>query len=84
MKIVYSTKFLRSFGKLSRHVKDEFRKKEIIFRQNQSDSRLRTHKLKGRGEWSFLITYKIRVIFVFENNNILLVNIGDHSIYRKR
>lgn len=84
MKIVYSLKFLRSFGKLPKQIQDEFRKKEIIFRENQSDSRLRMHKLKGRGEWSFLITYRIRVIFVFENNNILFVNIGDHSIYRKR
>lgn len=50
MKIVYSPKFLRSFHKLPRQIQDEFRKKEIIFRENQSDSRLRVHKLKGRGE----------------------------------
>lgn len=53
MRIFYSPKFLRSFGKLSEEIKNEFRQKEFIFRQNQFDPRLRTHKLRGRGEWSF-------------------------------
>lgn len=83
MKIVYSLKFLRSFEKLTKEIRVEFRHKEKIFRIDYFDPRLRTHKLKGRGGWSFLITYKIRVIFVFEKGCILLVNIDDHSIYRK-
>lgn len=84
MKIIYAPKFLRSFEKLSRDIKGEFRNRENIFRENQFDSRLKTHKLKGRGEWSFIITYKIRVIFIFEKDCALFVNIGDHSIYRKK
>lgn len=39
--------------------------------------------LRSFNKWSFLITYKIRVIFVFENSDVLFINIGDHSIYRK-
>jgi len=69
MKIVYSSKFLKSFEKLPNDI--------------QIDFRLGTHKLKGRDEWSFLITYKIRTIFVFRKDIYILVNIGDHSIYRK-
>lgn len=83
MRIFYSSKFIRSFSKLPKPIQDEFRKKEIIFRKNPYDPNLRTHKLKGREEWSFLITYKIRVISIFEKSHILFVNIGDHSIYRK-
>lgn len=83
MKIIYSPKFLRSFEKLPKQIQDEFRSKEIIFRAEPFDPWLRTHKLKGRNEWSFLITYKIRVIFIFEKDYIIFVNIGDHSIYRK-
>jgi len=48
MKIVYSSKFLKSFEKLPNDI--------------QIDFRLGTHKLKGRDEWSFLITYKIRLL----------------------
>lgn len=84
MEIIYSPRFLRSFEKLPRDVKGEFRSRETIFRENQFDSRLKTHKLKGREEWSFIITYKIRVIFLFEKGSILFVNIGNHSIYRKK
>ena len=83
MGIVYSPRFLRSFEKLSGEIRDEFRLREIIFRENKFDPRLKTHKLKGHKEWSFIITYKIRVIFLFEKDLILFVNIGDHSIYRK-
>jgi mRNA-degrading endonuclease YafQ of YafQ-DinJ toxin-antitoxin module len=82
MRFFYSPKFLRSFARLPKTTKDEFRRREITFRKDLFDSRLKTHKLKGRNEWSFLITYKIRVIFIFEDESILFVNIGDHSIYR--
>ena len=84
MIIIYSGKFLRSFRKLPSVIRDEYRDKEIIFKLNQYDPRLRTHKLKGRDDWSFLVTYKIRVIFVFVKGAIVLVNIGDHSLYRKK
>lgn len=83
MKLFYSPQFLRSFKKLPFEIQAEYRLKEYIFRENFFDPRLRTHKLKGRAEWSFLVTYKIRVIFLFKKDEILLVNIGDHSLYRK-
>ena len=47
MKIVYSSKFLKSFEKLPNDIQDLFRLKEIIFRENPFDFRLGTHKLKG-------------------------------------
>jgi mRNA-degrading endonuclease YafQ of YafQ-DinJ toxin-antitoxin module len=83
MRIFYSPRFLRSFKKLPYSIQDEYRRKELIFRRDPFDSRLQTHKLKARNALSFIITYKIRAIFVFENSDILLVNIGGHSIYRR-
>lgn len=84
MRIFYSPKFLKSFKKSPKEIQDLFRIKEIIFRANHFDSKLKTHKLKGKNEWSFCITYKIRVIFIFDNDIYIFVNIGDHSIYRNR
>ena len=83
MRIVYSPKFLRSFAKLPHDIQNDFRLKESLFREDIFDSRLKTHKLKGRAEWSFLITYHMRVIFIFQEDSALFVNIGDHSMYRK-
>lgn len=76
--------FLRSFGKLSRSIQDEFRRREKIFKEDMFSPILKTHKLKGETEWAFLITYDIRVIFIFEKDEFKFLNIGDHSIYRKK
>ena len=82
MKIFYSPQFLKSFDKLPREVQDLFRIKEIILREDPFHQRLGTHKLKGKNRWSFWVSYKIRVIFIFHKDEYILVNIGDHSIYR--
>ncbi|KKS38206.1 MAG: hypothetical protein A3G49_04790 [Candidatus Sungbacteria bacterium RIFCSPLOWO2_12_FULL_41_11] len=83
MRIFYSSKFLRSFAKLPADLQNDFRLKEIIFKADPFDPRIKTHKLKDKDEWSFLITYKVRVIFIFKKDVVNLINIGDHSIYRK-
>ena len=67
MKVFYAPKFLRSFKKLSRDIQKEFCIRELIFREDPLDPRLKTHKLKGRNEWGFLVTYKIRVVFIWED-----------------
>lgn len=84
MRILYSSRFLRSFKKLPGKIQDEFRRREGIFRRNPFDPILKTHKLKDRNDWAFLVTYEIRVIFTFEKEIFKFLNIGDHSIYRSR
>jgi mRNA-degrading endonuclease YafQ of YafQ-DinJ toxin-antitoxin module len=84
MRILYSSGFLRSFGKLTVKIQDEFRQREVLFRQNPFDPVLKTHKLKNRSDWAFLITYEIRVIFIFKKDEFKFLDIGDHSIYRKK
>lgn len=84
MRILYSSKFLRSFDKLPAKIQNEFHRREIIFQQNPFDPVLKTHKLKNRSDWAFLITYEIRVIFIFKKDVFKLINIGDHSIYREK
>lgn len=82
MRIFYSSKFLRSLGKLPSSIRGEFRRREAIFQQNPFDPILKTHKLKDRSEWAFIITYEIRVIFILKKDIFRFLNIGDHSIYR--
>lgn len=83
MKIAYAPRFLRLFKKLSKDAQEEFKIKDAVFRENCFAPGLRTHKLKGRNEWSFVVTYKIRVIFIFLNKEkALFVSIGSHSVYK--
>ena len=81
-KIEYSSRFLRSFGKLPADMQDRVRERERMFRENVFDSRLDTHKLHGRrsGEWSYTVGYDYRVIFVFRGGNeTVYLDVGTHD-----
>ncbi len=85
MKIFYSSKFSRDYKKLPLGVKRMAEKKELIFRKDPFDPRLRTHKLKGTlsGFFSFSINQKYRIIFEIVNKNtIWFHSVGDHAIYK--
>ena len=84
MQIIYSPTFLRQYKKLKADVQSYAEKKELIFRQNPFDLRLKTHKLHGRLSdlWAFSVTNKIRIKFEFrEEQSIIFHAVGDHDIY---
>jgi len=85
MQIIYSPKFAREYKKLPPEIKITAEEKEIIFRQNLFDPRLKTHKLSGKLKnfWSFSIRYKFRIIFEFKEQNVIhFHSVGDHNIYQ--
>lgn len=86
MKIIYSSKFAREYKKLPLRAKIIAEQHEITFRQNQHDSKLKTHKLKGKFKkfLSFSIGYKYRIIFEFsKDKNIVYFHSADnHDIYQ--
>lgn len=84
MKILYSSRFLRRYKKLSRSVRLSAERREFVFRADWKNTTLSTHKLKGvlSGLWSFSIDSKHRIIFEFvEKDTVLFHTIGNHSIY---
>ena len=85
MEIIYSSKFAREYKKLPSNIKDIAEEQESIFRKDPFDSRLKTHKLKGKlsGFLSFSIGYKYRIIFEFakDKNTVYFYSVGDHDIY---
>lgn len=86
MEIIYSSKFAREYKKLPDDIKNKAEEKEIIFRQNPFDNRLKTHKLNGKLEefWSFSVDYKHRIIFEIskKGKSFFFHSISDHRIYR--
>lgn len=83
--IFYSSHFERALRRLSLKLKDEVAKRETLFRRDCFDSRLKTHKLKGKYQefWSFSITHKHRLVFRFlAPDKVYFIDIGDHSIYQ--
>lgn len=84
MKIFYLPKFRREYKKLPGKIKDLAEEREMIFRHNPFDPRLKTHKLSGplKDFWSFYLDYRYRIIFDFiDENTVRFYSVGDHDIY---
>ena len=84
MKIHLHTQFQNSYQKLDSRTKKKAEKKEIIFRQNPFDQRLKTHKLHGKLKklWSFSVDTRYRVIFEFIGRDVIFLDVGDHDLYK--
>ena len=86
MRIIYSKKFISEYKKLPQQIKLLVEKKEKIFKKEPFELSLKTHKLTGklRGNMSFSVNYKYRIIFVLEGKNeAWFLSIGTHDIYRR-
>ena len=85
MQVIYIPVFVRQFEKLDKGLQDEVREKIELFRNTQNHKALLVHKLHGRlqGRYSFSINYKYRIVFQYlSKNEVVLLTIGDHEIYR--
>lgn len=84
IKIYYRPVFTRKYKKLPKALQEEVKEKISIFKEDQNNKFLKTHKLKGKfnGLWSFSVNYKYRIIFVYlDKNTIALLSVGDHDVY---
>ena len=76
--------FERHYRKLPKRVKEEFRKRELAFRENPFASTLKTHKLHGKEKdaYALWINYSYRIKFIFlDEDSVLFLDIGTHDIY---
>lgn len=85
MTIHYTSRFTKDFKSLSREKQELASRREIYFRKDPFDSRLKTHKLFGalKGYWAFSLTYSDRVLFRFiKKDETIFYKIGSHDIYK--
>ena len=77
--------FIKVYKNLPEEIKLSGKQKEEIFKINPFDSRLKTHKLKGKFKdyWAYSVNYQYRIMFKFiDDNTVLYYDIGTHDIYR--
>ena len=84
MEIRISSKFEKKFKKICKsnpRLARKVNEKLEDFIKNPSNPKNRLHKLSGFLEptWSVSITTKVRLLFIFGDNEILLTNIGSHG-----
>ncbi|OGM96289.1 MAG: hypothetical protein A3B86_04060 [Candidatus Yanofskybacteria bacterium RIFCSPHIGHO2_02_FULL_38_22b] len=84
MTIHYHPQFRISYKNLPVQIKKKAEKKEVIFKNNPHDPRLKTHKLHGKLKklWGFSIDKNYRIIFEFLGKDIVFLDIGTHSLYK--
>ena len=85
MDIEYSSHFKKEYGKLNHYLQKKAEKREIVFRNNVFDPRLKTHKLHAKLKkfYSFSVGDKYRIVFALvSRSRALFLDIGDHDIYR--
>ncbi len=86
MKIQETQRFRKSVKTLDKKVLKKIQKQFALFFQNPTHPSLNTEKLEPRinNIWSFRVDRNHRVIFTYnEPDIILLLNIGPHDIYKK-
>lgn len=82
---VASKGFVKTWSKLNLKTKKETVKKIDLFLEDPYLPILKTHKLTGKLKdcWSFSVSYKLRILFKFEKENIVgFIDIGTHDIYK--
>jgi len=81
--IYYHPQFRRSFLNLPDDIQRVAESKIVLFKNNPFHGILRTHKLHGKlkNHWSFTIKGQYRIIFIFEKEGVILLDIGPHDIY---
>ncbi len=86
MKIIGTTaRFAKNFSKLckirGKMFKSLTEKKIELLLINPNHNSLRLHKINTKGDqsWSISVDMKIRALFIYEKDGIVLVNIGTHD-----
>lgn len=77
--------FIRELKKLPLPLQIEAKEKIILFKKDSEHLFLKTHKLKGKlsGYYSFSVNYAYRIVFKYmQNNQAVLLAIGDHNVYK--
>ena len=84
MKISYHPQFVRQFRRLPEDLQDEVMEKIELFEKNPKNPALKTHKLHGRlKDYSaFSVNYSHRIVFDVVSKEAILLEIGNHDIYR--
>lgn len=84
MKVITSSKFERSIKKLDVSLIEKVVERTLLFKKDPFDPCLKTHKLHGKlkDKWSFSLDNTYRILFEFDGDEVIFLDIGDHDLYK--
>ena len=82
--IYYHPRFKKSFSDIPKNIQVKTDKRVKMFRQNVFTSSLKTHKLHGKlkDQWSFYVDNQYRILFIFDDKDVIFLDIGSRDIYK--
>ena len=84
--ISYAPYFVRRYKKLPKSLQEDVLEKIALLKDTRNHERLKVHKLHGRlaKTFAFSINYELRIIFMYEkSDSVVLLNFGGHDIYER-
>jgi len=84
MELIPTTRYNRSFRKLTKNnkpLRESIIKTLLVFKNSPGKPSLRLHKLSNLNTWRISVNMSIRIIFLYQQDKVILLYIGDHSIY---
>ncbi len=84
MGVAFHPTFVRQLKKLSPAIQEDVIETVEIIKQDWRHTALKTHKLRGElsDYYSAKVNYSHRIIFEIHKNNIYLLEVGDHDLYK--
>lgn len=84
IRIGYKPQFLRQYKKLSSDLQNDVKRCIDALQQDPEHPFLKTHKLKGKLSpfWSCSVNFSYRIVFERTENEIILLMVGDHDVYK--
>ena len=83
--VQYKPSFIKTVKHFDGDLFDEVIEKIELLKNEENHSMLKVHKLHGplTGCYSFSVNYQTRIVFKYiSNKEVVLLNIGDHDIYK--
>ena len=84
MEVAFKPSFVRQYKRLDPQLQTEVREKIELFKDKTNHKQLKVHTLTGKlkGTLSFSVNYKIRIVFIYEHEDLaVLLAVGGHEIY---
>ena len=83
-KIGYYPGAVREYKKLSPLLQEKVKEIFELLKDKKNHEKIKVHKLKGRlqNHFSCSVDYSNRIIFYFKNDEVRIVSIGSHDIYK--
>ena len=84
-KLIWTPHFIKSAEKFTRNFPESielFKDKIRLIEESIYNPSLKTHKLQGKlsGFYACSVSYSHRIVFQLDDNeNVILINIGDHD-----